>query len=95
MEFMESLQREGAEEEYMLPLHKYDNTDDILKGDKETKCVSQTLALLFLSKKHDQTLLWGRESNDPAAGYVARLCTGIETHALNYSVPLNICPRTK
>lgn len=51
MEFMESLQREGEEEEYMLPSHKYDNTDDILKGDKETKCVSQTLALLFLSKK--------------------------------------------
>lgn len=48
---MESLQREGEEEEYMLPSHKYDNTDDILKGDKETKCVSQTLALLFLSKK--------------------------------------------
>lgn len=43
MEFMESLQREGEE--------KHDNTDDILKGDKEAKCVSQTLALLFQSKK--------------------------------------------
>lgn len=47
---MESLQR-GEEEEHMLPLHKYDNTDDILKGDEEIKCVSQTLALLFLLEK--------------------------------------------
>lgn len=32
---MESLQREGEEEEHMLPLHKYGNTDDILKGVKK------------------------------------------------------------
>lgn len=33
---MESLQR-AEEEEHKLPLHKYDNTDGILKGDEEMK----------------------------------------------------------
>lgn len=96
---MEIRQREGEEKEHVLPLHKYDNTDDILKGDKETKYISQTLTLLFLSMRncwyHNQDLLWDIVSNDPAAWYVAHLCTGAEMHALNYSVPCNICPKTR
>lgn len=82
MELMESLQREEEEKEHMLPLHKYGNTDDILKGDKETKYICQTLMLLFLPMRncwyYNQDLLWDIESNGPAAWYVARLCTGTE-----------------